>query len=117
MNLTDLLPAVQQLPAVDKLRLIRILAEELDTGEDIAPLVPHKVYQLPTPYAMFGAGNALFHAMELAEDGRERGSCDRSTPRPIRRKMNSTACRAYGSLSAVAVTWLTRLGWSIAAPR
>lgn len=71
MTLTDLLPAVQQLPAVDKLRLIRILAEELDSGEDIAPLVPHKVYQLPTPYSMFGAGRELLDAMELAEGGRE----------------------------------------------
>ena len=69
MNLADLLPAVQQLPAVDKLRLIRILAEELDTGEDIAPLVPHKVYQLPTPYNMPGAGQALLRAMELGDGG------------------------------------------------
>jgi hypothetical protein len=71
MSLAELLPAVQQLPAVDKLQLIRILAEELDTGEDIAPLVPHKVSQLPTPYGMFGAGKELLHAMELAEGDRE----------------------------------------------
>jgi hypothetical protein len=31
MTLKELLPAVRQLPASDKLRLIRILAEELDT--------------------------------------------------------------------------------------
>ena len=30
VSLTELLPAVRQLPALDKLRLIRILAEELD---------------------------------------------------------------------------------------
>jgi len=71
MNLADLLPAVRPLPAVDKLRLNRILAEELDTGEDIAPLVPHKVCQLPTPYPMFGAGRALFRAMELGKDSGE----------------------------------------------
>ena len=70
MNLTELLPAVQQLPAVDKLRLIRILAEELDTGEDIAPLVPHRVYQLPTPYDMYGAGKKLSDALDLAAGDR-----------------------------------------------
>jgi hypothetical protein len=64
MTLAELLPAVQQLSAVDKLRLIRILADELDTGEDVSPLVPHKVYQLATPYPMFGAGQALFDAMK-----------------------------------------------------
>ena len=32
-----------------QLKLIRILAEELDTNEDISPLEPHKVYYLPTP--------------------------------------------------------------------
>lgn len=67
MTLAELLPAVQQLPAVDKLRLIRILAEELDTGEDISPLVPHKVYHLATPYGTVGAGRALASAMEAAE--------------------------------------------------
>jgi uncharacterized HAD superfamily protein len=76
MTLAELLPAVQQLPAVDKLRLIHILAEELDTGEDIAPLVPHKVYQLPTPYAQYGAGRALMRAMERTEGEGGRGPCD-----------------------------------------
>jgi hypothetical protein len=67
MTLADLLPAVQQLPAADKLRLIRILAEELDTGEDITPLVPHRVYYLATPYETFGAGQALLNAMSATE--------------------------------------------------
>ena len=39
-TLAELLPAVQQLPAADKIKLIRILAEKLDEGEDISPLVP-----------------------------------------------------------------------------
>ncbi len=67
MTLAELLPSVQQLPAVDKLRLIRLLAEDLDAGEDISPLVPHKVYRLLTPYGTVGAGRALADAMELAE--------------------------------------------------
>jgi len=66
MTLAELLPAVQQLSAVDKLRLIRLLAEELDPGADVSPLVPHKVYQLATPYPMFAAGQALMDAMKAA---------------------------------------------------
>lgn len=65
MTLTELLPMVRQLSAPDKLKLIRILAEELDTNEDISPLEPHKVYYLPTPYDSFGAGQILMQAMQL----------------------------------------------------
>ncbi|NLX98466.1 MAG: hypothetical protein GXY83_20085 [Rhodopirellula sp.] len=71
MTLEELLPAVEQLPAVEKLRLIRILAEELDCGEDISPLTPHKKYELATPYDTFGAGKVLVAAMERAEIERE----------------------------------------------
>ncbi len=67
MTLAELLPAIQQLPAADKLKLIRVLAEELDGPEDISPLVPHHLYYLPTPYDAFGAGQALLDAMEQAE--------------------------------------------------
>ena len=49
MTLAELIPAIQHLPPTDKLKLIRVLAEELDGGEDISPLVPHKVYCLPLP--------------------------------------------------------------------
>ena len=63
ISLTELLPAVRQLPALDKLHLIRILAEELDSGEDMFPFEPNKIYYLPTPYASFGAGRALMNAM------------------------------------------------------
>jgi hypothetical protein len=71
MTLAELLPAIQDLPAADKLKLIRVLAEELDSGEDISPLAPHKVYSLPTPYGMTGAGRTLLQAMEQA--GQEPG--------------------------------------------
>ena len=67
MTLAELLPAIRQLPALEKLRLIRILAEELDTDDDIAPFEPHKIYYLPTPYHTFGAGSALMHAMQLTD--------------------------------------------------
>ena len=67
MTLAELVPAVKQLPAADKLRLIRLLAEDLDSGGDISPLAPHKVYFLPTPYAAYGAGSALLAAAKAGE--------------------------------------------------
>ena len=63
MSLTELLPSIRQLPAFEKVRLIRLLAEELDTAEDISPLQPNKLYYLPTPYNTFGVGRVLMAAM------------------------------------------------------
>jgi hypothetical protein len=63
MSLTELLPSIRQLPAFEKMRLIRILAEELDTDEDIFPLQPNRIYYLPTPYNSFGVGRLLMSAM------------------------------------------------------
>ena len=63
MSLAELLPSVRQLPALDKLRLIRILAEELEPDEDIYPLQPNKIYYLPTPYDSFGVGRVLMAAL------------------------------------------------------
>ena len=69
MLLTDILPAVRQLPTLDKLRLIRILAQELDTAENLFPFEPYKIYYLATPYNVFGAGQALMDAMTMADVG------------------------------------------------
>jgi hypothetical protein len=69
MTLAELIPAVQSLPVADKVKLIRVLAEELDTSEDISPLIPNKVYDMPTPYNAFGAGQALLDAMKQVEHG------------------------------------------------
>jgi len=65
--LTELIPEVQHLSMADKLKLIRVLAEELDTGEDISPFVAHKVYDILTPYTSPGAGSALMNALESCE--------------------------------------------------
>lgn len=64
MTLAELLPAVRQLSATEKLKLIRILAEDLDVVEDISPLEPFKTYALPTPYDSFGAGAILMEALK-----------------------------------------------------
>ncbi|NJK68734.1 MAG: hypothetical protein HC849_16040 [Oscillatoriales cyanobacterium RU_3_3] len=66
MTLTELLPTIRQLSAIEKRELIRILMAEEDISEDIFPLEPYKIYYLPTPYDNFGAGAALMQAMNLA---------------------------------------------------
>jgi hypothetical protein len=63
MTLTELLPAVRQLSAPEKLKLIRLLAEDLDKAEDISPLEPFKNYDQPTPYNTFGAGVVLMKSL------------------------------------------------------
>jgi hypothetical protein len=64
MTLAELLPAVQVLPTADKIRLIRILEEEVEQAEDISPLIAYKAYELPTPYGSVGAAKALFQALQ-----------------------------------------------------
>ena len=67
MTLTEVLPVIRQLPTLDKLRLIRILAQELDTAENIFPFEPYKIYYLATPYDVFGAGKVLMDTMKNPE--------------------------------------------------
>jgi hypothetical protein len=64
MTLAEVLPAARQLSATEKLKLIRILVEDLDMAEDISPLEPFKTYDLPTPYNSFGAGAVLMEALK-----------------------------------------------------
>jgi hypothetical protein len=59
MTLAEVLPAARSLSATEKLKLIRLLVEDLDMTEDISPLEPFKTYNLPTPYDSFGAGAVL----------------------------------------------------------
>ena len=63
MTLADVLPNARKLSAIEKLKLIRILAEDLDTAVNIAPLEPFKTYELPTPYDSFGAGAILMQTL------------------------------------------------------
>jgi hypothetical protein len=71
MSLAEVLPVIRQLSAVEKLKLIRILAEDLDVAENISPLEPFKTYDLPTPYGSFGAGAILMDALRSADAGRQ----------------------------------------------
>ncbi len=64
MTFAEILPAARSLSALEKLKLIRILAEDLELTEDIAPLEPFKTYDLPTPYDCFGAGAVLMETFK-----------------------------------------------------
>lgn len=67
MTLTEILPAVLRLASPDKLKLIRILAEDLGAAEDIRPFERGKSYELSTPYSAFGAAQVLADALGAAE--------------------------------------------------
>jgi hypothetical protein len=67
MTLAEVLPAARRLSAMEKLKLIRILAEDLDMAEDISPLEPLKTYDFPTPYNSFGAGAILMEALKQSK--------------------------------------------------
>ena len=67
MTLSEVLPSVRQLSLLEKLKLIRILAEDLESVGDISPLEPFKTYDLPTPYNSFGAGAVLMQAAESVD--------------------------------------------------
>lgn len=67
MTLAELVSAAKELSPGDKVQLIRILAEELESGEDMSPLVPDEVYHIYTPYDCFEAAQAVYDALELAK--------------------------------------------------
>ncbi len=68
ITLTRIVPAVRMLPALDKLRLIRILAEELEVAKGIFPFESGKTYYLPTPYNSFGAATILAEEMATYQE-------------------------------------------------
>jgi|APSaa5957512622_1039677.scaffolds.fasta_scaffold52848_2 hypothetical protein len=67
ITLDGILPDVRQLPSYDKLRLIRILAEELENNKNIFPFKQGRIYSLPTPYDTFGAGEILMKALKTSD--------------------------------------------------
>ena len=59
MSLSDILPDVRSLSAADKLRLIRLLAEDVDPEGDVTPLEHGRTYWIATPAFEPGASEAL----------------------------------------------------------
>lgn len=63
MSLTEVLPEVQTLSRVDKIRLIQILARDLEQNESDL-IEPGKSYPFWSPDREFGAAAALLQALE-----------------------------------------------------
>jgi hypothetical protein len=70
MTLDEVLSSARQLATKDKIKLIRLLAEDLDMKEDISPLEPFKTYDLPTPYDTFGVGAVLMETLKHSKPDR-----------------------------------------------
>ena len=71
VSLTELLPNIRQLAFLDKIRLIRILADEIDTPKNQEEIYfePYKTYYLHTPQFEVGAADILMKAlMEASEE-------------------------------------------------
>lgn len=71
VTLTELLPNIRQLAFLDKLRLIRFLAEEIDSpkNQEQTYFEPYKTYYLLSP--QFEAGAADILMQELMETSQE----------------------------------------------
>jgi hypothetical protein len=68
MSLTEVLPEVQALSRVDKIRLIQILAQELERNEG-GLIEPGRSYPVWSPDQAFSAAAVLLEALE--EDKRQ----------------------------------------------
>ena len=68
MTLTELLPNIHELSYLDKVRLIRILAEDLDVSknQEQTYFEPYKTYYLHTPQFEAGAAAILMQAITEA---------------------------------------------------
>ncbi|HKI36627.1 MAG TPA: hypothetical protein VKA46_32520 [Gemmataceae bacterium] len=63
MSLTDVLPEVQTLSRLDKIRLIQLLAQELERDEE-GLIEPGRSYPVWSPDRAFTAAAALLQALE-----------------------------------------------------
>jgi len=66
MSLADILPTVRSLSAADKLRLIRLLAEQVELDAQIAPPEHGRTYVVSTPVFEPGAAEILLHELDAA---------------------------------------------------
>lgn len=70
MTLTKVLPLARQLTVSEKLKLIRLLAEDLESDDATAIFEGGKFYNPPTPYDSYGPTQVLADA--LADFGKPR---------------------------------------------
>jgi hypothetical protein len=67
MTLTDLLPALQNLPRPDKLRAMQFLLAELARDEGLA-LIPDATYEIWSPLDSHQAAHQLTALLDEAEN-------------------------------------------------
>ncbi len=63
MSLVDVLPEVRSLSRIDKIRLIQVLAQDLERSDDDA-IEPGLSYPISSPDTAFAAAAALLQALE-----------------------------------------------------
>jgi hypothetical protein len=68
MSLTEILSEIRTLSAADKLRLIRLLAEQVDAEGEIAPLEHGRIYIVSTPVFDPGASEILQRELEATSE-------------------------------------------------
>ena len=67
MLLNDLIPAVKELPRIDKLRLMQVLADDLVEEEGAQPIILRESYPVWTPVNAVAAGETLLQLLEKHE--------------------------------------------------
>lgn len=64
MSLAQILPDIRLLSVADKLRLMRLLALDIDVEDSVEPLEHGRSYQLSSPIFEPGASEALMRELE-----------------------------------------------------
>jgi len=64
MSLQELIPALRELPRVEKLRLVQFLVNELAREAKLTPLEPHAEYPVWSPYDASEAAETLLKMLE-----------------------------------------------------
>ena len=69
MSLLELLPEVRALARIDKLQLIRVLAEDLAQSEEVPPFEAGREYPLWSPDRAYEAAAVLLRELETERTG------------------------------------------------
>ena len=62
MSITEMLPEVRSLSRGDKLKLIQLLAQELERDE-AEPIEPNRDYPIWPPHSAFAAGTTMLEVL------------------------------------------------------
>jgi hypothetical protein len=68
MSLVELLPNINSLSRVEKLRLIQLLAQELAEGEDNTAIAANRSYPVWSPDQAFSAAETLLQVLRAEKD-------------------------------------------------